>query len=53
MPCIAREIVPMGMDGVSHLEHGPGATKNMCAKEWCKMPFMMWTSTLVKGSKST
>ena len=41
------------MDGVSHLEKGPGATKIMCAKVWCKTPFMMLTSTLVKGSKGT
>ena len=40
----------MGMDGVSHLEEGPGATENLCAKVWCKATFMMWTSDLVLGS---
>ena len=48
---VACEVVLVGMDGVCHLEQGPGAFNNMCAKVWFKMtPFMIGTSTLVKGS---
>ena len=47
------EVVPVGMDGVSHLEQGPGASKNVCAKVWCKTPVMLWTSTLGLGSEGT
>ena len=45
--------VPLGMDGFGHLEQGPGATKNMCAKVWCKTSLTICTSVLMKGSKAT
>ena len=37
----AREVVPLGMDGVSQLKQGTGAPQNLSAKVWCKTPFMM------------
>ena len=30
------------MDGVCHLEQGHGAPEDLCAKVWCKTPFMIW-----------
>ena len=44
-----KVVAPQGMDGVSHLEQGPGAIENLCAKVWCKTPFMMWTLTVGFG----
>ena len=42
-----------GMDGVSHLLHGHGAPHHLCGNLWCKMLFMMWTTSLVLGSVGT
>ena len=47
---LARWALAQGMDGVCHLEQGPGAPHDLCAKVWCKTPFMIWTSNLVLGS---
>ena len=41
------------MDGVSHLLHGHGAPHHLCGNLWCKMLFMMWTTSLVLGSVGT
>ena len=49
----AREVAPLGMDGVSHLKQGPRAPQNLSAKVWCKTPFILWTSVLVLGFKGT
>ena len=45
--------MPRGNGWSSPSGAGLGATENLCAKAWCKMLLMMWTSILVLGSVGT